>query len=201
MASLWSPSYFSPCFHTMKKKEMSVKAQFSVFCFPAVLVLGCLFPQAAPGGQSCTKPTGRIRRQPEHVTFISWLLTKTSKRHFDYYLTFCTTLRPTPAFTGAFRFLHCWKVHTEHLLLVLILYQLLILCQLYNGSLTHLFTVDFVVATQIAGGGSADLSSSIWKQPTKTAVWNADSSELPAPALHYVTPPFNTVCWLYHGTC
>ena len=37
----------------------------------------------------------------------------------------------------------------------------------YSGSLTHLFTVDFVVATQIAGGGSADLSSSIWNKAQK----------------------------------
>lgn len=36
-----------------------------------------------------------------------------------------------------------------------------LVCQVYSGSLTHLFTVDLVVATQIAGGGSADLSSSI----------------------------------------
>lgn len=33
--------------------------------------------------------------------------------------------------------------------------------QSVNLSLTHLFTEDLVVATQSAGGGSADLSSSI----------------------------------------
>jgi len=32
--------------------------------------------------------------------------------------------------------------------------------------LTHLFTDDLVVETQIAGGGSADLSSSIWAKET-----------------------------------
>lgn len=38
--------------------------------------------------------------------------------------------------------------------------------------LTHLLTDDLVVETQIAGGGSADLSSSICAQEKDSKRWN-----------------------------
>lgn len=42
--------------------------------------------------------------------------------------------------------------------------------------LTHLLTDDLVVETQIAGGGSADLSSSIWAKEKDGSKWLAMSA-------------------------
>lgn len=100
---------------------------------------------------------------------------RSRKLHVDFYLNFSTILRMIHRGFHVFATVqkHAGLFHLEHLLLmsgrsVITNHMFAHLCQVYGSSLTHLFTVDLVVATQIAGGGSADLSSSIWKQSTET---------------------------------
>lgn len=157
-----------------------------------MLALGCPFSNAAPWGQSWTKSTGCIRLQclSKHTKYIPWLLTKTSKHHFDCYLIFCTTLRPTPAFIGAFRFWHCWKACWARFILIFA-----------TGSdpssapnplsAVHWLTYPFIYCRfrccnpDCRRWISWSIKLHLKTRHKNIAVWNADSSELPGPALRY----------------
>lgn len=149
----------------------------------------------------------------KHIKYISWLLTVV--RSFIWTTTLIS-VQPLGSHLyswGLSDFCHCWKACWEsgpQVAFATGIWQVMItnhmfsiLCQVYNGSLTHLFTVDLVVATQIAGGGSADLSSSIWKQCTKILLCGMLTLLSCQDQLYIIKQCVHStfVCWLYHGTC
>jgi hypothetical protein len=138
-------------------RKIRILTSFSVlkcsFLRPEAILIVTDFYQA-------TEPTCS-----ENIKYVSWLLTEKSEAAFLLLTWASGSLLHSQGLSGSGQRLAKRQGHSEQWLLVsgtsVIISRI---SKPWPGSqclLTHLFTVDLVVATQIAGGGSADLSSSI----------------------------------------